>query len=112
MMANVRRECVSGINEGTLRAFLDGELDIDRLRMLQEHTRSCAACAERLSQLKMDGALVHSRLALLDAEVAPAGVGGESGGVGVGGEGGEGGGGGIGKGEGEKGRVTQRGRWR
>lgn len=74
MMANVRRECVSGINEGTLRAFLDGELDIDRLRMLQEHTRSCAACAERLSQLKMDGALVHSRLALLDAEVAPAGV--------------------------------------
>src|SRR5436190_7455061 len=65
----VRRECAAGYDEGTLRAYLDGELESAASGALQAHARDCAACSEELMRLRLDGALVQGRLALLDAGV-------------------------------------------
>ena len=66
----VRRTCAGSYDEGTLRAYLDGELEPERSAAIQEHARSCADCGERLTQLRLTGALAQGRLALLDADAA------------------------------------------
>ena len=55
------------IEDGTLRAYLDDELDPDRPRGTTHHLLSCHACATRLERIETIGALVGRRLALLDA---------------------------------------------
>src|SRR5436309_7738056 len=68
----MRRECAAGYEEGTLRAYLDGELESAWSEALQAHARDCAACSERLVRLRLDGALVQGRLELLDADTSRA----------------------------------------
>jgi len=64
----MRRACPVGYDEGTLRAYLDGELEREGSESLQVHAKGCAACSERLMKLRLDGALVQGRLRLLDAD--------------------------------------------
>lgn len=68
----VRKVCAAGVDEATLKAYVDGELGPDATERLREHTPGCAACVERLSHLRVGGALVHGRLGLLDADAARA----------------------------------------
>lgn len=55
------------IEDGTLRAYLDEELDPDRRRGTTSHLSSCHVCATRLEQVQSVGLLVGRSLALLDA---------------------------------------------
>src|SRR6266542_5749348 len=55
----MRRACPVGYDEGTLRAYLDGELEREGSESLQVHAKGCAACSERLMKLRLDGALVQ-----------------------------------------------------
>src|SRR6266545_728209 len=58
----IKRDCAAGYDEGLLKALVDGQLSIAWRDQLREHAAGCAACSERLIQLRMDGALVHGRL--------------------------------------------------
>ena len=70
VVETVRRDCPAGYDEGTLRAYLDGEIERDGSEALQAHAKTCDACSERLMKLRLDGALVQGRLRLLDADAA------------------------------------------
>src|SRR5438105_7143929 len=61
----VRRDCAVGYDEGMLRAYLDGEVEMAWREALQAHAQTCGACSERLVKLRLDGALVQARLELL-----------------------------------------------
>ncbi|HEV2124295.1 MAG TPA: hypothetical protein VGW38_16180 [Chloroflexota bacterium] len=71
MTTMVRRDCLAGYDEGMLKALLDGELSAAWQETIREHATGCGACNERLSRLRLDGALVQGRLQLLGG--APAG---------------------------------------
>ena len=52
--------------EGTLQAYLDGEIDGAAERALCDHVASCAVCTAELEALRSAGGLVHQSLDLLD----------------------------------------------
>jgi anti-sigma factor RsiW len=64
-MATMVHTCSAGYDEGLLKSLVDGELSAEWRDQLRAHAAGCAACSERLSQLRMDGALVAGRLQLL-----------------------------------------------
>lgn len=43
---------MSHLDEGTLHALLDGELDLAEVREVQKHLGSCVACGSRLQEVK------------------------------------------------------------
>ena len=43
---------MSHLDEGTLHALLDGELDLHEVKEIQAHIGSCAACGTRLREVK------------------------------------------------------------
>src|SRR3712207_4197484 len=43
---------MSHLDEGTLHALLDGELDAKEVREIQAHLGSCSACGTRLQSVK------------------------------------------------------------
>jgi Putative zinc-finger len=43
---------MSHLDEGTLHALLDGELELDEVREIQQHLGTCAACGARLQDVK------------------------------------------------------------
>jgi anti-sigma factor RsiW len=43
---------MSHLDEGTLHALLDGELELDQVREIQTHLGTCAACDSRLQDVK------------------------------------------------------------
>lgn len=53
--------------EGTLQAYLDGEIDGAAERALCDHVASCAVCTAELETLRSAGGLVHQSLGLLDS---------------------------------------------
>jgi hypothetical protein len=61
----MRRECLAGHDESLLKAMVDGELADAWQAELRQHAAGCEACSERLMRLRMDGALVHGRMAML-----------------------------------------------
>jgi anti-sigma factor RsiW len=50
------------INQGTLRAYLDGQLNPERVAAIEEHLESCAACREELAILRGHAARVQDSL--------------------------------------------------
>jgi hypothetical protein len=62
MTTAIKRVCAAGYDEGVLKALVDGQVSLEWRDQLREHAGGCAACSERLSQLRMDGALVQGRL--------------------------------------------------
>jgi anti-sigma factor RsiW len=77
---------MSHLDEGTLHALLDGELDLHEVKEIQAHIGSCAACGTRLREVKefhgeadrLVGVLElptspSRRTALAEAEPAPFG---------------------------------------
>lgn len=60
--------------DGTLQAYVDGELDEFELAVLERHLGACTACAAQLDGLRAAGARFASAVRLLDirtAEVTP-----------------------------------------
>ena len=53
--------------EGTLQAYLDGEIDSAAERALCEHVAACAECAAELEVLRRAGSVVEHSLALIDS---------------------------------------------
>jgi len=43
---------MSHLDEGTLHALLDGELDLAEVSEIQKHLGSCVACGSRLQEVK------------------------------------------------------------
>jgi hypothetical protein len=68
MVAEVARQrnCFAGYDEGMLKTLLDGELPEAWRDPVSQHTKTCPACVTRLARLRLDGALVRGRLALLE----------------------------------------------
>jgi anti-sigma factor RsiW len=61
---------MSHVAEGSLQAFIDGELDgADRMALV-EHLDVCASCAADLATLRRADESVHAALALLDTPVS------------------------------------------
>jgi anti-sigma factor RsiW len=52
--------------EGTLQAYLDGEIDSAAEHALRDHVAACAVCAAELETLRRVAATVHGSLVLLD----------------------------------------------
>jgi len=50
------------ISQGTLRAYLDGQLNPERVAAIEEHLESCAACREELAILRGHSARVQDSL--------------------------------------------------
>jgi anti-sigma factor RsiW len=55
--------------EGTLQAYLDGEIDSAAERALREHVGACSSCAAELETLRHAGGLVQQSLAIIDTPV-------------------------------------------
>ena len=55
--------------EGTLQAYLDGEIDSAAERVLREHVAVCAVCAAELDTLRRADSIVQQSLALIDTPV-------------------------------------------
>ena len=55
------------IEDGTLRAYLDEELDAEHQKGTTSHLATCDVCATRLDHVQQTGALVTQRLSLVDA---------------------------------------------
>ena len=47
---------------GTLRAYLDGQLDSGQGSAVEQHFKSCAVCERELATLSNQAATVHERL--------------------------------------------------
>ena len=43
---------MSHLDEGTLHALLDGELDLSEVSEIQMHLGTCVACGSRLQEVK------------------------------------------------------------
>ncbi|MBI3970398.1 MAG: hypothetical protein HY332_03835 [Chloroflexi bacterium] len=71
-LESIRRYCAAGFDEALLKAHLDGEIAESWRIEVAGHVQGCRACTERLMHLRMDGALVHGRLHLLDADAGRA----------------------------------------
>jgi len=54
-------ECKVAINY--IHQYLDGELEIDEYKLLQDHMNECAACREQFKELEKVDALMHASLA-------------------------------------------------
>lgn len=61
-------ECKVAINH--IHQYLDGELEIDQYKRLQEHMDKCAACREQFEQLEKVDALMHFSLASTQKQVS------------------------------------------
>src|SRR3954466_3600820 len=59
------------LDEGTLHALLDGELDLAEVKEIQTHLGSCAACGSRLQDVKQFLSEADSLVAALET---PAGA--------------------------------------
>jgi hypothetical protein len=55
--------------EGTLQAYLDGEVDSAAERALREHVAACASCAAELETLRQAAGVVQQSLAMIDTPV-------------------------------------------
>ena len=55
--------------EGTLQAYLDGEIDSAAERALREHVAACAVCAAELETLRNASGVVQQSLAMIDTAV-------------------------------------------
>jgi hypothetical protein len=50
------------VNQGVLRAYLDGELDSTRLFAVEQHVQDCSVCSGEIATLRNRAALVRDRL--------------------------------------------------
>lgn len=62
---------MSHLDEGTLHALLDGELDLHEVKEIQAHIGSCAACGTRLREVKEFHGESDRLVALLEAPGPP-----------------------------------------
>ena len=62
---------MSHLDEGTLHALLDGELDLHEVKEIQAHIGSCAACGTRLREVKEFHGESDRLVGLLEMPVAP-----------------------------------------
>ena len=62
---------MSHLDEGTLHALLDGELDLHEVKQIQAHIGSCAACGTRLREVKEFHGESDRLVALLEPPAAP-----------------------------------------
>lgn len=60
-------------DDGAIQSYLHGEMASARRSGLEQHTRACAECAERLAAARAEDVWVLDRLRGLDVEVAAAG---------------------------------------
>jgi anti-sigma factor RsiW len=64
---------MSHLDEGTLHALLDGELDLHEVKEIQAHIGSCAACGTRLREVKEFHGESDRLVGLLEVPAAPSG---------------------------------------
>ncbi|HEY7614740.1 MAG TPA: zf-HC2 domain-containing protein, partial [Gemmatimonadales bacterium] len=62
---------MSHLDEGTLHALLDGELDLHEVKEIQAHIGSCAACGTRLREVKEFHGESDRLVGLLELPTAP-----------------------------------------
>ncbi len=62
---------MSHLDEGTLHALLDGELDLHEVKEIQAHIGSCTACGTRLREVKEFHGESDRLVAVLEAPVMP-----------------------------------------
>jgi anti-sigma factor RsiW len=62
---------MSHLDEGTLHALLDGELDLHEVKEIQAHIGSCAACGTRLREVKEFHGESDRLVALLEVPTTP-----------------------------------------
>lgn len=62
---------MSHLDEGTLHALLDGELDLHEVKEIQAHIGSCAACGTRLREVKEFHGESDHLVGLLELPTAP-----------------------------------------
>jgi anti-sigma factor RsiW len=62
---------MSHLDEGTLHALLDGELDLHEVKEIQAHIGSCAACGTRLREVKEFHGESDRLVGLLEVPAAP-----------------------------------------
>ena len=57
---------MSHLDEGTLHALLDGELDLAEVNEVQKHLGACAACGSRLQEVKQVLAEAHRLVGVME----------------------------------------------
>jgi anti-sigma factor RsiW len=62
---------MSHLDEGTLHALLDGELDLHEVKEIQAHIGSCAACGTRLREVKEFHGEADHLVSVLELPSAP-----------------------------------------
>ena len=62
---------MSHLDEGTLHALLDGELDLHEVKEIQAHIGSCTACGTRLREVKEFHGETDRLVGLLEVPTAP-----------------------------------------
>lgn len=62
---------MSHLDEGTLHALLDGELDLHEVKEIQAHIGSCAACGSRLREVKEFHGESDRLVGVLEVPAAP-----------------------------------------
>jgi hypothetical protein len=62
---------MSHLDEGTLHALLDGELDLHEVKEIQAHIGSCAACGTRLREVKEFHGESDRLVGVLEVPAAP-----------------------------------------
>ena len=62
---------MSHLDEGTLHALLDGELDLHEVKEIQAHIGSCAACGTRLREVKEFHGESDKLVGLLEVPASP-----------------------------------------
>ncbi len=62
---------MSHLDEGTLHALLDGELDLHEVKEIQAHIGSCAACGTRLREVKEFHGESDRLVGILEVPAAP-----------------------------------------
>jgi hypothetical protein len=62
---------MSHLDEGTLHALLDGELDLHEVKEIQAHIGSCAACGTRLREVKEFHGEADRIVGVLELPTAP-----------------------------------------
>jgi Putative zinc-finger len=62
---------MSHLDEGTLHALLDGELDLHEVKEIQAHIGSCAACGTRLREVKEFHGEADRLVSVLELPITP-----------------------------------------
>jgi hypothetical protein len=62
---------MSHLDEGTLHALLDGELDLHEVKEIQAHIGSCAACGTRLREVKEFHGEADRLVGVLELPITP-----------------------------------------